>query len=88
MIIKNAVGAAIRRLRKERNISQDILSGLADVARSHLSDIESGKKQPNLDTLCRIADALKVPPHLIIAEAEIESIQKQNDAQEEKEEIV
>lgn len=73
MISPSAMGNVIRRIRKERHLSQDILSGLSGTARSHLSAIEHGKKQINLDTLFRIADALGIPAHFLVSEAEAES---------------
>ena len=48
----------IRRLRKEKRLSQDVLSGLAGIGRSHLAMIESGAKNPSVETLWRIAEAL------------------------------
>ena len=45
---KQAVGQAIRRLRKERGLSQEVVSSFAGLARSHLAMIENGDKQPNL----------------------------------------
>ena len=45
---KYATGAAIKKLRCEKKISQEVLSGLAGIARSHLAMIESGKKQTDL----------------------------------------
>ena len=50
-----------------------LLSGLADIARSHLAMIESGTKQPNLETLWRIANALQIPPHSLVALIEEEA---------------
>ena len=51
-------GRIIRELRERQNLSQEVLSGLAGVARSHLAMIEAGTKNANVDTLWRIADAL------------------------------
>ena len=51
-------GQMIRELRERQNLSQEVLSGLAGVARSHLAMIEAGTKNANVDTLWRIADAL------------------------------
>ena len=51
-------GQIIRALRIRQNLSQEVLSGLAGVARSHLAMIEAGAKNANVDTLWRIADAL------------------------------
>lgn len=51
-------GRIIGRLRTERGMTQEVLSGLAGVARSHLTMIENGSKNANTDTLWRIANAL------------------------------
>ena len=61
-----AAGAVIRRLRKERNLSQEVFSGLTGIARSHLAMIESGTKQPNFETIWRIASAFDMPPHVLV----------------------
>jgi transcriptional regulator with XRE-family HTH domain len=63
---KYAAGIVIRRLRKERKLSQEIFSGLTGVARSHLAMIEVGTKQPNFETIWRIANAFDIPPHLLV----------------------
>lgn len=54
-------GHVIRHLRRERGLSQDVLSGLAGIGRTHLSMIENGEKNASIDTLWRIADALNMP---------------------------
>lgn len=71
----NAVGMVIRKLRKKRGLSQEVVSGLAGIARTHLTMIEKGSKQPNLETLWRISLALNMPLSELIrlVEAEIES---------------
>lgn len=61
-----AVGAAIKKLRKERKLSQEVFSALAGIARSHLSMIETGNKQANLETLWKIAGAFEIRPHELI----------------------
>ena len=67
-----AVGTVIRRYRKEKGMTQELLSGLAGIARSHLSMIESGTKQPNFETVWRIADALEILPSELVASIEYE----------------
>lgn len=54
-------GQLICKLRKERGLSQEVLSGLSGISRSHLAMIENGKKNPNVNTLWCIADALQMP---------------------------
>ena len=63
-------GTVIRQLRNARGMSQELLSGLAGIARSHLSMIETGSKQPNFETLWRIAGALEMRPSELVAAME------------------
>ena len=65
-----AVGEAIAYCRKSRNISQDVLSGLADIGRTHLSAIERGARKPTLETLYRISIALDMKMSEIVEEIE------------------
>ena len=67
-----AVGKAIRDLRKEKGISQDVLSGFAGIARTHLTMIENGTKQTNFETLWKIALALDIRPSELVARIEEE----------------
>ena len=54
------VGEVIAGFRKKKGISQEVLSGLADIGRTHLSAIERGERKPTLETLYRIAAALDI----------------------------
>ena len=65
-----AVGQTIRRLRKARGLSQDVLSGFAGIARTHLSMIENGVKQANFETIWKIACALDMRPSELVAKIE------------------
>ena len=67
-----AVGKAIRDLRKETGISQDVLSGFAGIARTHLTMIENGTKQANFETLWKIALAPDIRPSELVARIEEE----------------
>lgn len=53
-----ALGNTIRDVRRERGLSQEVLSGLAGIARTHLTMIENGTMHPTVETLCKIAQAL------------------------------
>lgn len=66
----SAVGKTIRVLRKEKGLSQDVLSGLAGIARTHLTMIENGSKQANFETLWRLATALGLRPSELVAQIE------------------
>ena len=69
----DTVGTVIKRLRNERELSQEVLSGLAGIGRTHLSMIESGKKHANFETLWKIALALGLRPSQLVALIEEES---------------
>lgn len=64
------VGNVIADFRKRKGVSQEVLSGLADIGRTHLSAIELGSRKPTLETLYRIAVALDVKMSDIVAEIE------------------
>jgi len=65
------IGQTIRRLRIEKGISQDVLSGFAGIARTHLSMIENGHKQANFETLWHIALALDMKPSDLVRQIEV-----------------
>ena len=67
-------GQIIHNLRIRQDLSQEVLSGLAGVARSHLAMIEAGSKNANVDTLWRIADALGLRLSELIRLVEEETI--------------
>ena len=75
----DVVGQIVRKLRKEKKISQDVLSGFAGIARTHLTMIESGSKQPNFETIWKIAVALDLRPSELVSliETEIERRNKE-----------
>ena len=64
------VGETITFFRKKKHLSQEVLSGLADIGRTHLSAIERGERKPTLETLYRISVALDIPMSDIVREIE------------------
>ena len=73
---RKAFGIVISKLRVEKGLTQENLSGLAGISRSHLAALENGEKTVKLDTLWRIADALGISPGALIWRTEAESITK------------
>ena len=61
-----AVGAVIRTQRNKKKLSQEVLSGFACIARSHLAMIESGSKQANFETIWKLANALEISQHELV----------------------
>jgi transcriptional regulator with XRE-family HTH domain len=55
-----ALGALLKRLRKEREVTQETLAFEADITVSALSRIERGLNNPGWMTVMRITRALKV----------------------------
>ena len=62
MLNAKVVGKVIQEYREKRNLSQEVVSGLADIGRTHLSAIERGERKPTLETFFKIADALDIKP--------------------------
>ncbi len=67
---KKAFGVVISKLRVQKGLTQENLSGLAGAARSHLAALESGEKTVKLDTMWRIAEALGISPSELIRRIE------------------
>lgn len=53
-------GLAIRKLRLERQISQEALADICGLHRTYVSDIELGKRNISLENIEKIANALGV----------------------------
>ncbi|MDF2590158.1 MAG: putative BamHI control element [Herbinix sp.] len=51
----------IKRLRVEKNISQEELAFLCGLHRTYISDIERATRNVSIDNIEKIADALNVP---------------------------
>jgi XRE family transcriptional regulator, regulator of sulfur utilization len=56
-----AAGARVRELRLERGLSLSALAGAAGIGKGSLSELESGRRNPTLDTLYALAGPLGVP---------------------------
>ena len=64
------IGKVIHSLRISKNKTQEVLSGLAGLDRTHYSKIERGLRSPTIETLFRIAHALDMSPHELVQEIE------------------
>lgn len=69
------VGKVIQRFREEKGMSQEVLSGFADIGRTHLSAIERGARKPTLETFYRISEAMNIKPSVLLKAIE-EEIEK------------
>ncbi len=64
------LGKAIRKLRQERELSQEALGNRAEIHPTWISHIESGRINPTWGNVRRIALGLKVPLEELAALAE------------------
>lgn len=58
--IDKKVGLNIRVQRVKRGISQEELADMAGIARSTMGIVERGEQSPSLQTIAKIATALKI----------------------------
>ena len=65
-------GQTIRKLRQNKNISQEQLADLCGLHRTYISDIELGKRNISLENIEKIAFALKYSISDIFIEVEKE----------------
>lgn len=64
------VGRILQNYREERRLSQEVVSGLAGIGRTHLSAIERGARRPTLDTFFKLCEAMQIPPSVVIKSIE------------------
>lgn len=60
MEARKRVAVNVQRLRRQRELSQEELGARARVHQTYLSQLEGAKRNPSIDLLERLADALKV----------------------------
>jgi transcriptional regulator with XRE-family HTH domain len=70
MDAKMQLAANLRRLRKERCWSQEMLAHFAGLHPTEVSRLERGLREPRLRTVMQVASALRVPVQDLIAPAE------------------
>lgn len=64
--ISKLFGIVIKELRAKKKISQENLALEAEMARSYLSELERGVKQPTLSTIVVLSRALGVRPSKMV----------------------
>lgn len=78
MLDAKMVGSVIQSFREKRGLSQEVISGLAGIGRTHLSAIERGERKPTLETFFRLSDALGIRPSELMKLIE-DVVYKEND---------
>lgn len=62
MTVRRRLGMNVVRLRKAAGVTQDEFAHRLGVARSYMSGIETGKRNPSIDLVEAMAAALDVTP--------------------------
>jgi transcriptional regulator with XRE-family HTH domain len=68
--VHTLIGARIRQLREEKELSQGAIEQRTGLMRCYVSRVENGHKVPSLETLERFASALDVPLYRLFYEAD------------------
>ena len=68
-MIKQDLGAEIRRLRIEQGFTQEALAHDADMGLTFLKELEAGKKQASITTLFKLSHALGLSPDTLIMDS-------------------
>ena len=66
--LRDLIAKNIRKLRAERNISQESLAHDSGINRSYLSGVECAERNISIDNVARIAKALNVKPWILLHE--------------------
>jgi transcriptional regulator with XRE-family HTH domain len=59
------LGSIIKKIRKEKQLTQEAFSSECGITQTYLSQIENNQKEPNLSTLKTISEKLEVPLPII-----------------------
>ena len=70
--------SAIKVIRQHRGLSQQALAGAAGIAQPQMSAMESGKRGGTVQTLKRLADALRVPLDALVSGPQASDTETEN----------
>lgn len=70
MDLVRLLGNNVRSFRNIRGMTQEQLALSAEMKRSYVSDVERGTRNPSVQALGRLADALGVEPWTLLQEHE------------------
>ena len=61
MNLRDILAANIKRIRRERELSQDDFAGVVDVHRTYINHLEQSKRAPTIDVIEKMMVRLEVP---------------------------
>ena len=65
------VGRVIEGYRESKGLTRGVVSGFADIGRTHLSAIERGVRKPTLETFFKLSEAMGIRPSELMRLIEI-----------------
>ena len=68
--LDNSFGRSLRKRRLAKLLSQEELGLESNLSRAYISDLETGKKDPSLFTIFKLATAMQMKPSNLMAETE------------------
>jgi transcriptional regulator with XRE-family HTH domain len=71
MNIEQVFGLVLKEVRNQKNISQSELANLAELDRTYISLLERGLRQPTIETVFKLAEALNLKASTIIQKIEM-----------------
>lgn len=60
-VVRRQFGAEVRRLRREKGVSQEAFAELCGLHRTYVGAVERGERNVSIDNITKIARALHVP---------------------------
>lgn len=66
----------VRKMRKQRGLTQEKLAELADLDRTYIGLIERGQRNVTIRSIEKIANALEVPAHILLKEIKLKRSKK------------
>lgn len=57
----SAFSRTLRRLRRERDLSQEALADRSGISAKHIGEIERANKEPGIVTVMKLCDGLELP---------------------------
>lgn len=62
------IGFRIKQYREAKGMSQEQLGEIIDTSNRHLSKVETGGKNPSLELVIKIANALDITPDILLSD--------------------
>jgi transcriptional regulator with XRE-family HTH domain len=66
MMLRQIFAVNLRRIRTERDLTQEDLAGLAGIDRTYVSALERQVYSASLDTIEKLAEVLKIKPEELL----------------------